>query len=127
MSENKKCIFCGSNEVIYIGGAVMESHCEDCGYWQSYEYAVDIRNMHTAIHELYFAEDEESANQLAEILQSVSETDSGLEWGQLWIDANELIRDKIEINFRDIDTGRIYDWNGNQKVDIVNSQTIDLY
>jgi hypothetical protein len=71
-------------------------------------YAVEYRDMHSAIHHLLLCETEERAIQVFDILLGIKELqDEGVEENEdaiddAWSQFDELVDDDVEINFRNI-------------------------
>jgi len=85
-------------------------------------YAIQIRNMHTGIHELFIAEDKETAKELNELFKILADTvDDDFMWGQI----NILEYDHVEINFRHVVNQTYQYWD--ETIEILNDHKYDIY
>ena len=88
-------------------------------------YAVDARNMHTGVHELFVANTELSAKMVESFLLALDDADE-LEQLDLWDEIDEIVLDSFEINFRYITPALEYFRNDTDYL-IVNSCSVDYY
>ena len=125
------------NDNVEAGYYSVESLLKLKGYAASYEseimsdffsrvfYAVDVRNMQTAIHELHVSEYEDTARRVEGILNLLETFPASGNPDFLYNLLDDLVINNFEINYRDIDNG-IYYANDCAYI-IVNSCAIDIY
>lgn len=95
-------------------------------------YAIDYRNMHTAIHGLIWSPDENLIHKISALCEELENTDSEelyeMYVGELegYLAANEAFIEE-EINYRDILKDDKYYFDDDQYVEIVNVLPYDLY
>jgi len=88
-------------------------------------YAVDARNMHTGIHELFVADTELSAKMLESFLLALDDADE-LEQLVLWDEIDEIVVDSFDIDSRYITPALEYFRNDTDYL-IVNPCSVDYY
>lgn len=83
-------------------------------------YGVEYRDMHTAIHNLIYTDTKEKAEEILADLKQIEENPDTTVFNDeeggtvpnsvvMWNDINDLAKDSIEINYRDVDDNGMYD------------------
>ena len=94
------------------------------------QYAVEIRNVHTAIHELFEVtgiKDARRINKLIEYVESHDELQDFEEYA-IWDEINSMKGIvSYEINFRETYTNKKDGWKYYEDIKIINEHSYDLY
>ena len=95
-------------------------------------YAVDYRNMHTAIHGLIWSPDERLIHKISALCEEIENTDNDDLYdayvGEIegYLASNEVFVEE-EINYRDITDDYKYYFDDDQYVEVINILPYDLY
>lgn len=95
-------------------------------------YAIDYRNMHTAIHGLIWSPDEKLIHRISALCEEMENTDNEVLYdlyvGEIegYLASNEVLIEE-EINYRDITKDDKYYFDDAQYVEIINILPYDLY
>jgi hypothetical protein len=85
-------------------------------------YAVETRNMQSAIHELFIFKDKESAESANLIIAQIEDGDF-----ELWSELTEMDYEHFEVNFYLKDAKNRYKLRDGRIVEVINDNCYDLY
>lgn len=119
---------------IYVFDAEDDSRPTDDDLEQQWYYAIEVRNMHTGIHEIYPYVDEDDTKPLIKLFNDMyNNMDRGADevviqgfWDEIESYLDIKYNPPFEVNFRDKDKNDVYD-TGDGKYEIMNDNVYDIY